>query len=300
MKSFALPSPAKVNHFLHITGRRQDGYHLLQTLFQFLDYGDELYFELRQDSRIVLTPHRVCDIPEEKNLITRAAYALQQSAGIEKGVTIHLQKKLPLGSGLGGGSSNAATTLIALNWLWQLDWSSQALQRLGLSLGADIPIFISGHAAWGEGIGEQLTPVELNEPWILVIVPPCQVVTAKMYADPNLTRNTPTLRIEALAKDEINLTLSELKNDFEPLVRQYYPEVDEAIKWLSNYGAARLSGSGASVFACFDSLEQAKEIAQRLPERFKGFIAKGANNSALKQAAENLGFKFNDWGVAKR
>lgn len=300
LNGFSLPSPAKVNHFLHINGRRPDGYHLLQTLFQFLDYGDMLHFERRQDSNIVLQPNNMLDIPNQTNLIYRAAKALQLAAGVKQGVTILAEKQLPLGAGLGGGSSNAATTLHALNWLWQLNWSLAELLQIGVTLGADVPIFLYGHAAWAAGIGEQLTAALLPEPWIVVVLPQCQVATAKMYADPNLTRDTPTLRIGALAKDEIELFIREQRNDFEPLARKYYPEVDDAMKWLSNFGTARLSGSGASVFACFASQAQAKNVAEQIPKRFKGFLAKGTNGSPLKLAAESLGFTCNDWGVAKR
>ncbi|MBN9288388.1 MAG: 4-(cytidine 5'-diphospho)-2-C-methyl-D-erythritol kinase [Gammaproteobacteria bacterium 39-13] len=288
----SLPSPAKINRFLHIVGRRQDGYHLLQTLFQYLDYGDMLHFELRNDNHIVLNPRDALGIPQTENLIYRAAEALRKAAQIEKGVTIHWEKQLPLGAGLGGGSSNAATCLFALNWLWQLNWSRQQLMDLGTSLGADIPFFLYGHTAWGEGIGELLTTVSLPESWILVVVPQCQVVSAKMYAQTDLTRNTPTLRIEALVRDETDLDLNGLRNDFEPVVRRLFPEVDNALKWLSNYGEARLSGSGASVFASFASFAEAKEVASRLPKPYKAFIAKGLNKSPLLLAAESLGIKY--------
>ncbi|MFI4938507.1 MAG: 4-(cytidine 5'-diphospho)-2-C-methyl-D-erythritol kinase, partial [Candidatus Berkiellales bacterium] len=248
-KAFSLPSPAKINHFLHIVGKRHDGYHLLQTLYQFLDYGDLLHFELREDNNeIILSRCDLLDIPNENNLIYRAAKALQKKAHCQKGVNINIEKQIPLGSGLGGGSSNAATTLIALNALWDLNLPVSQLMQLGEALGADVPIFIFGHSAWGEGIGEKLTPVDLVEPWFMVITPSCQVMTAHMFADPHLTRNTPPFKIEALANDDIHDLLSGFRNDFEPLVRRNYPEVDDAMKWLSNFGKAQLSGSGASVF----------------------------------------------------
>lgn len=288
----SLPSPAKINRFLHIVGRRQDGYHLLQTLFQYLDYGDLLHFEQRHDNQIVLKPAEALGIIQTENLIYRAAAALRQAAQIDKGVTIHWEKQLPLGAGLGGGSSNAATCLFALNWLWQLNWSQPQLMDLGASLGADIPFFLYGHTALGEGIGELLTAVSLPETWFLVVTPPCQVVSAKMYAQPDLTRNTPTLRIDTLVRDETDLNLSGLGNDFEPVVRRLFPEVDNALKWLSNYGDARLSGSGASAFVCFNSQAQAKEVASRLPKSYKAFVAKGMNKSPLLLAAESLGIKY--------
>jgi 4-diphosphocytidyl-2-C-methyl-D-erythritol kinase len=253
----------------------------LQTVFQYLDFGDTLHFELRTDNQIILLPQENFGISQHENLITRAAYLLQQTTKVEKGVTIHWDKKIPLGAGLGGGSSNAATCLYALNALWQLNFSNQQLRSLGLKLGADIPFFLFGQSAIGEGIGELLTPVELKEPWVLVITPPCHVMTAKMYADPELTRNTPTFRIGTLIQDEIEDCISEYRNDFEPLVRKLYPEIDDSLKWLSNYGDARLSGSGASVFACFDSYEKANEAITHLPPKLKGFIAKGINRSPL-------------------
>ncbi len=287
MSSLCFTSPAKVNRFLHIVGRRDDGYHLLQTLFQYLDYGDELSFELRQDNKICLSPQTHNGILEQDNLIYKAALALQSASQCQQGANIHWIKRLPLGSGLGGGSSNAATCLYALNLIWQLNWSKSALMDLGLRLGADVPFFLFGHTALGEGIGEKLSAVELPTVWFLVITPPCLVSTPKMYAHPQLTRNSPTLRIEALAKDGLENTLSQCRNDFEALVRQCYPDVDNALKWLSNYGEARLSGSGASVFACFSTQEQAQRVAEQLPPNLKGFVAKGMNTSPL------------NWGVAK-
>lgn len=298
--SFTFPSPAKVNRFLHINGQREDGYHLLQTLFQFLDYGDELSVELRQDNQIFLSPQTQLGIAQEDNLIYKAAIALAQASQCRLGANIHWQKRLPLGSGLGGGSSNAATCLFALNLLWELNWSQEQLMALGLTLGADVPVFLFGHTALAQGIGEECVAINMPPSWFLVLTPDCKVETAKMYAKSELTRNTPTLRIGALAEGGIEQQLSHFRNDFEPVVRQHYPEVDAALKWLSNYGEARLSGSGASVFACFSSQEQAQEIANCLPPAMKGFIAKGMNQSPLMQKAKSAGFKCNDWGVAKR
>lgn len=285
--TLSLPSPAKINHFLHITGKRADGYHLLETVFQFLDYSDTLHFTPANTNTVKITSDN-SNIPLEENLIYRAAMALKQHAQINKGVTIHLDKQLPLGSGLGGGSSNAATTLIALNELWQLYWPLNKLLELGVTLGADVPIFLLGHSAFAQGIGEILTPVTLHESWVLVAVPPCQISSAKMYALPELTRDTPRLRIGALAQGEI--ARAELKNDFEPVVRKNYPEVDATIKWLSNYGQARLSGSGASVFACFDTRHQAEQVARSLPDHYFGSVTQGVNISPMRQIAEKLGF----------
>lgn len=283
IKHFSLPSPAKINRFLHITGRRKDGYHNLQTLFQFLDYGDSLRFTKRDDNLIKLYPDTLLGIPNETNLIYRAAKLLQQTANIPLGVTIEIQKRLPLGAGLGGGSSNAATTLFALNILWQRHLPLTRLIALGATLGADIPIFLYGHSAFAEGTGDQFTPIDCESPWILVITPPCQVNTAKMFAHTDLTRDTPRLRIRAL-------DWLQLGNDFEPLVRKLYPEVDAAMKWLSRYSTARLSGSGASVFACFNSRQQAEETLALLKQPFTGLVAKAVNISPLHKKADELGF----------
>lgn len=291
-RTLVLPSPAKVNHFLHITGRRDDGYHLLQTCFQFVDHGDELVFEQRDDSQIVLKPDNMQGIPNATNLIYRIACALQEAAHSEAGATITVQKRLPIGAGLGGGSSNAATTLLGLNVLWELHWPLEKLLNLGLRFGADIPVFIYGHAALAEGIGELLTPIELEESWLAVITPPCQVISAKMYADSELTRNTPAFRIEHLAKGEFKNNFSELRNDFESLVRRRYPDVDEAMKWLSNFGEPRLSGSGASVFACFATEEAAKNVIDRLPAHLKGFVAKGLNKSPAVEAVNKVRLQY--------
>ncbi len=288
LTKLSLCAPAKVNHFLHITGQRADGYHLLQTCFQFLDHFDELEFVLRNDDKIVLLPENMAGIPNETNLIYRVAKALQHTASIQQGVTITVNKHLPIGAGLGGGSSNAATTLLALDLLWELDWPLDDLMKLGLSFGADIPVFIKGHAALAEGVGELLTPIKLTENWLVVITPPCQVISAKMYADSELTRNTPAFRIEALAKGEFKNNFSELRNDFELLVRRRYPEVDDAMKWLSNFGEPRLSGSGASVFASFETEQAAKKVIEKLPAHLKGFIAKGVNESPAVKAVNKV------------
>lgn len=288
--TLSFPSPAKVNRFLHITGRREDGYHLLQTLFHFLDYGDELSVSLRQDNQICLFPESQLGISQENNLIYKAAKKLQLASDCHQGANIHWQKRLPLGSGLGGGSSNAATCLFALNLLWDLKWSQAQLMALGLTLGADVPVFLFGQSALAQGIGEECVAIEMPATWFLVITPDCMVETSKMYAKSELTRNTPTLRIGALAKGGISQALANCRNDFEPVVRRHYPEVDNALNWLSNYSEARLSGSGASVFACFCSQEQAQDVAERMPPLMKGFIAKGMNQSPLMQSAMSKGF----------
>lgn len=301
--AFSLPAPAKINHFLHIVGRRSDGYHLLQTLFQYLDYGDQLYFEWQAYPSITVkfkkeTPHS--HIPLETNLIYRAARLLQENLCVQQGVKIQIKKRLPIGAGLGGGSSNAASTLIALNYLWQLNLSLPELLKLGLILGADVPFFLHGHSAWGEGIGEKLTSVELKESWLIIITPACQVTTQKMYAHQDLTRDSTAFRIGSLTKEEVSTLVCNLRNDFEPLVRRCYREVDAVLQWLSHYGYAKLSGSGSSVFACFDSERQAQDALYNMPSSMKGFIAKSVNTSPLVSAVEKLGFSFDGWGVAKR
>lgn len=292
LNKLCLLSPAKVNHFLHIIGQRNDGYHLLQTCFQFLDYGDELSFEMRDDSKIELLPNNMMNIPKESNLIYRIASAFAKATNTTKGITITVNKRLPVGTGLGGGSSNAATTLLALDALWQTNWTLDDLMTFGLGFGADIPIFINGHASLAEGVGERLTPVSLTERWVAVILPPCQVITAKMYADSELTRNTPAFRIEALAKVDMTANVSELRNDFELLVRRHYPEVDAAMKWLSNFGKPRLSGSGASVFACFETEQLANNVIKQLPTHLSGFVAKGVNKSPAVAAISKIRFQL--------
>lgn len=271
------PAPAKINLFLHITGRRADGYHLLQTVFQFLDYGDTLVFTVRQDGEVNRLTE-IVGVPSESDLTVRAARQLQLQTGCSLGVDIEIDKRLPMGGGLGGGSSDAATTLVALNHLWQLGLTEDELAAIGLKLGADVPVFVRGRAAWAEGIGEQLTPLELPEPWFLVIVPPCHVPTAELFAAPELTRNVQSIKIPAF----LAMPWSDnVINVFEPVVRKRYCEVDNALKWLEKFSPARMSGSGASVFARFDSEAQAQQVMAQMSTQWRGFIAKGLNRSPL-------------------
>lgn len=267
------PAPAKLNLFLHIVGRRADGYHLLQTVFQFLSLGDELAFTLRDDGQI----QRIGEVPgvaPESDLVVRAARLLRRDAGIARGVDIHVSKRLPMGGGLGGGSSDAATTLVALNQLWGLGYSEDQLVELGLRLGADVPVFVRGQAAWAEGVGEQLTPVELPEPWFLVVVPPCQVPTPQVFADPELTRNAPVIKIRRFLPGQgVNVC--------EPVVRRLYPIVGEALDWLEQFAPARMSGTGASIFAAFDDDVSARAVLEKLPDGWRGFVARGLNESPL-------------------
>lgn len=272
------PAPAKLNLFLHITGRRPDGYHSLQTVFQFLDYGDTLRFEVTDSPEIRLeTP--TPGVPPEQDLTVRAACMLQQRAGVSRGARIHLEKRLPQGGGVGGGSSDAATVLVALNRLWQAGLSENQLAELGLALGADVPVFVRGRAAWAEGVGEALTPVDLPEPWFLVIKPPVTVSTAEVFSAPELTRDTPAITIPAFLSGAG-------RNDCEPVVRRRYPVVAEVLDWLGQIAPARMTGTGACVFAAFETREAAERIAATLPAVWSGFVARGCNRSPLLQALD--------------
>ena len=271
--SAAWPAPAKLNLFLHITGRRADGYHLLQTVFQFLDHGDSLDFRLRDDGRI-LRPEGPAEVPEGEDLAVRAATLLKTRTGVRPGVDIRLRKTLPLQAGLGGGSSDAATTLVALNRLWGTGLTGVDLAALGLELGADVPVFLGGRAAWAEGIGEKLEPLELPEPWYLVVEPPCRVTTREIFQAPELTRNSAPITIAGFRAGQG-------RNDFEPVVRTRYPEVSQALDWLGAHAEARLTGSGSCVFAAFADEAEARRCEAVLPQGWRGFVAKGCNHSPL-------------------
>ncbi len=267
------PAPAKLNLFLHITGRRDDGYHLLQSVFQFLDYGDELFFNLREDGEIQRL-NALPGVPAEQDLVVRAARLLQLETGTSLGADIRVDKKLPMGGGLGGGSSDAATTLVALNQLWALGLDVKRLAELGLALGADVPVFVRGQAAWAEGVGETLTPVTLEEPWFVVIIPPVSVSTAEVFGDSQLTRDCPPITIRDFLSGRGT-------NVCEPVVRGHYPQVAEALNWLSPFAPARMTGTGACVFAAFGNESQARDVVSQLPEGWNGFFAKGRNRSPL-------------------
>ena len=272
------PAPAKLNLFLHVVGRRPDGYHLLQTVFQFLDYYDELHFSVRQDNTITLAGN-YDSIEQEQDLITRAARILQYHCGVDYGVDIIVNKRLPLGGGLGGGSSDAATTLVALNCLWDLNLDCDKLSKLGLALGADVPVFVHGKAAWAEGVGEHLTPLELQEDCFLVVSPGISVSTAEVFNSPDLTRNTPAITIR-------DFLAGAGHNDCQEVVRTSYPEVSNLLNWLEKKGPARMTGTGACVFCVFPSVEQANTVLGELPDRWHGFVAKGLNRSPLLQRLE--------------
>ena len=258
-------SPAKLNLFLHVTGRRPDGYHSLQTVFQLLNWGDDMRFEWRASPDITLSGD-TDDIAPEDNLILRAAKLICPS---DQGAHIHVRKRIPRGGGLGGGSSNAATTLLALNRLWGLDLSLDALLRIGETMGADVPVFIQGQNAWAEGIGEELTPLSLPRRWFVVVQPDCMVSTAEIFAHPELTRQTPPITVQAFFSGAG-------RNDLQPVVESRYPEVQHAVEWLMEHSPdARMTGSGACVFASLESEQQARNIAKQAPQGLAVVVAEG-------------------------
>jgi 4-diphosphocytidyl-2-C-methyl-D-erythritol kinase len=273
------PAPAKLNLFLHILGRRPDGYHELQTAFQFVDLCDELTFEVRADGRIEriwgLTPGGQTPIPAHLDLVVRAAEALREATGVTRGVSITVEKRIPLQAGLGGGSSDAATTLIALNQLWNTGLERAALARIGLTLGADVPVFVGGKAAFGEGVGERLTPIEPPEPDYVIVHPGCGIATAEIFQAPELTRNSDAITIRAFLREGG-------RNDCEGVVRQRYPEVARALDWLGQFGHARLTGTGACIFAAVESRARAEEICRTIPKGWRGFACRGRNRSPLE------------------
>jgi 4-diphosphocytidyl-2-C-methyl-D-erythritol kinase len=271
------PAPAKLNLFLHILGRRPDGYHELQSCFQFVDLQDEISIRVRDDAVI----HRLVEIPgvpEESDLCVRAARALQAASGCPLGADIGLLKRIPIGGGLGGGSSDAATCLVALNHLWGLHWPKEKLAAIGLKLGADVPVFVLGRVAWAEGVGERLTPLyppdappETN---YLILKPNVSVPTAAVFQDPELTRNSAPITIHGFLA-------SGGRNDCLGVVRRRYPEVARALDWLSAYGSARLTGTGACVFLACETLERGREIMRELPPASEAYLARGLNDSPL-------------------
>jgi len=271
------PAPAKLNLFLHIVGRRADGYHELQTCFQFVELCDELDIEVRTDGRI----RRLAEIegvPEDADLCIRAARALKAASGCSQGADIGVRKRIPMGGGLGGGSSDAATCLVALNHLWQLRWPTDELAALGLRLGADVPVFVRGRAAWAEGVGERLTPLypplappETN---YLILKPNVSVPTAAVFQDIELTRNSQPITIHGFLE-------SGGRNDCLSVVRRRYPEVARAFDWLSSYGPARLTGTGACVFLACDTMDRGREILGQLPPGMDAFLVRGLNDSPL-------------------
>ncbi len=280
MQTLTLPAPAKLNLMLHITGRRADGYHELQTLFQFLDYGDELSFRLREDGQIRLLTE-LPGVDHDSNLIVRAARMLQRESGCTLGADIQLTKRLPMGGGIGGGSSDAATTLVGLDHLWNTRLGEDRLAELGLNLGADVPVFVRGRAAFAEGVGERLQPVDLPEPWFLVIAPQVSVSTAEIFADPELTRNTPAITVRSLLAGGGH-------NDCQPVVEKRYPEVHNALSLLNKFVQARMTGTGACVFGSFPNEGEADKVRRQLPATLPSFVARGRNVSMLHRSLERM------------
>ena len=276
----AWPAPAKLNLMLRIVGRRPDGYHELQTVFQFIDRCDRLRFEVREDGLI----NRLAEVPggaPEDDLTVRAALRLREATGCRLGANIRCEKQLPMGGGLGGGSSDAATTLVALNRLWATGLDEDALADLALPLGADVPVFVRGFAAWGEGVGERLAPVALPEPWYLVLSPPCSVSTRDVFMHPELTRDSaPATLADFVAGDVVNDCLS--------VVRREYAPVAAALDWLSGWGGGRLTGTGACVFAVFEDRADALRALEQCPPEMRPFVARGLNRSPLLAHLDTL------------
>ena len=274
-------APAKLNLFLHVVGRREDGYHLLQTVFRFVDFSDRLHFSMREDGVVKLrTP--TPGVPEDQDLCVRAAKLLQQESSISRGVEIVLEKRIPMGGGLGGGSSDAATTLLALNRLWGLGWKRNQLLKLGLRLGADVPVFIFGENAFAEGIGEELSSIALPPAWYLILTPPVHVPTAQVFASKELTRNTIPIKIPPFSVEHGH-------NDLEPVVCWAYPEVARHLEWLKrldNTRMAAMTGSGACVFAEFATGPAAQAALTQVPAGMSGFVARGLERHPMHDFAE--------------
>jgi 4-diphosphocytidyl-2-C-methyl-D-erythritol kinase len=270
------PAPAKINLFLHIVGRRADGYHLLQTAFQLLDWGDEVRLRVRDDGAI----RRIDPLPgvaPEADLAVRAALALREVSGGRLGADIRIEKRIPIGGGLGGGSSDAATVLVALNAIWGAGLSEDALAAIGLTLGADVPVFVRGRSAWAEGIGEQLTALDLPERWFVVVDPGARVPTRDLFQVPDLTRNSPPLTIPLFACGAAT------GNAFEPVVRARFPAVSAALEWLGGFGEARLSGSGGCIFAPVASREAGLAVQAECPPEMRAVVVRGAVESPLRR-----------------
>ena len=282
MLSSAWPAPAKLNLFLHIIGRRDDGYHLLQTVFQFIQLQDEIDFTVLE-SDTVTRSSAMPGVDVEDDLVVRAARLLKEKTGCQLGVDINVRKKIPEGGGLGGGSSDAATTLVALNELWQCGLSTKDLASLGLSLGADVPVFVHAHAVWAEGVGEDFTDIEPVESWYLVIHPDISVATAEVFNTSDLTRNTPAITIRDFLEGGG-------RNDCESVVRKHYKEVADALDWLGKFAPTKLTGTGACLFAPFSDEQEAIAVQQQLPDNWQGYVVKGMNKSPLLErlAAEKL------------
>ena len=269
-----VPAPAKLNLFLHVTGRRPDGYHTLQTLFTFIDFGDLLDF-LPAPEGVIKRIDPVENVPEQEDLCLKAARLLQLKSGTRAGVRIRLDKRIPVGGGLGGGSSDAATTLIALNRLWGVGWERSRLAALGLELGADVPVFIEGQSAFAEGVGECLTPCTIQERWYLVACPRIAVPTREIFAAPELTRNSIPVKM-------CDFSAGFGRNDLQPVVMQRYPQVAKLLEWLGSWGDPRMTGSGSCCFVAFPGAAEAREALRRMPPEYTGFVARGMNQHPLR------------------
>lgn len=279
------PAPAKLNLMLHVTGRRPDGYHELQTVFQLIDLRDAIDIEVREDG-LISRPSGPAGVPEDQDLVVRAARALKEATGARLGANISVLKRIPLGGGLGGGSSDAATTLVALNQMWKTSLTSQEIAAIGARLGADVPVFAAGRSSWAEGIGERLTAVSLGpDSWYLVIFPGVLVPTASIFQAPELTRNSPPTTMRGFLE-------TGGRNDCEAVVRARFPAVGEALDWLGRHAPARLTGTGSCVFAKFSRAAEAERVAARVPDTWRAWVARGLDESPL---LEELG----RWGVAK-
>jgi 4-diphosphocytidyl-2-C-methyl-D-erythritol kinase len=275
------PAPAKLNLFLHVIGRRRDGYHLLQSVFTLIDRCDLVRLRLRSDG-VVNRVNDVAGVAPGEDLAVRAALLLQEASGAADGVDIELEKRIPMGGGLGGGSSDAATVLVALNRLWRTGFDREALAELGAGLGADVPFFVFGRPAWAEGVGDRLRPVEVPPRWYLVLTPPVSVPTHDIYTAPELTRNTEPLKMEDFSAQQPTYSASEgFRNDLEAVVTARYPQVREHLEWLRKHAEARMTGSGGCVFAAFEGREAAQRVLDRLPAPMAGFIAQGLTHHPL-------------------
>ena len=271
------PAPAKLNLFLHVVGRRRDGYHLLQSVFTLIDLHDRLRFRVREDS-LVTRVNEVPGVAHDEDLAVRAARLLQEATGVAQGADIEIDKRIPMGGGLGGGSSDAATVLLALNRLWRTGFDREALAEIGSGLGADVPFFIFGRPAWAEGIGDRLREVDVPLAWYVVLTPPAHVPTQAVYTAPELTRNTEALKMEDFSAQPRD---PRFHNDLESVVTARYPVVREHLEWLRRHGDARMTGSGACVFAAFASRGEAERVIEALPESMSGFIAQGLTHHPL-------------------
>lgn len=274
------PAPAKLNLFLHITGQRADGYHLLQTVFQFLDIHDRIAFEVNSTGELIAR-HQYAGFNPDEDLTIRAARLLQSVSGCRSGAEIELQKNLPIGGGIGGGSSDAATVLVVLNKLWGIDLPPAELAQLGLQLGADVPVFIHGHACWAESVGDDLQDIDLPEPVYLLVYPKVHVSTGQIFGAEELTRNTSPIRIA-------DFLAGNAGNDCEAVVRRQVPEVDRAMQWLDQYAPARLTGTGSCVFAEFENQAAAQVAADNVANDWQTWVTRGYNHSPLHRKIDEV------------